>query len=263
MFSAIQKMLPKHLLSRIVGWLAASQIGFIKTLFINVICLFYKIDLSEAQRPAKKDYLSFNDFFTRRLKDGSRPVTGAVSSPADGTVAALGQINGDTLIQSKNHTYSLQTLLAANEVDEYHAGCFITIYLAPHNYHRVHLAVAGNLHSAKYVPGNLFSVNQSTAEQLPNLFARNERLVCRFQTNNGPMTTIMVGAMLVAGIQPVWLDNPYKPRVQVSSEIERQFKQGDELGQFQMGSTVILLFSKRLDFVVEEGQAVCYGEPLV
>ena len=164
--------------------------------------MLYKIDLGEAQREKTSDYRSFNDFFTRSLKPGSRAIGGTVSSPADGTVAALGNIDGDTLIQSKNHSYSLAKLIASNDIDDFSAGSFITIYLAPHNYHRVHAPWTGELHHATYVPGDLFSVNQSTALHLPHLFARNERLVCRFRTDAGPAVAVLVGAMLVAGIKP-------------------------------------------------------------
>lgn len=261
MFVLLQRVLPKHLLSRLVGWLAASEVGFIKSSFINVICLFYDIDLTEADRTNRRDYRSFNDFFTRSLQPGARPISGKVCSPADGTVAALGHIDGDTLIQSKKHAYSLQTLLA-DDTGDFTGGSFITIYLAPHNYHRVHVPCTAELHSTSYLPGELFSVNQNTANNLPDLFAKNERLVCRFRTGDGPMAEVMVGAMLVAGIQPVWLDRPYKPRLEVATEMKRMFHQGDELGQFQMGSTVILLFSQRTGFSVTEGQEVRMGQAL-
>jgi phosphatidylserine decarboxylase len=188
--------------------------------------MLYRIDLSEAQREKKSDYQSFNDFFTRSLKPGARTIQGTVSSPADGTVAALG-------------------------------------YLAPHNYHRVHAPCAGELHHAAYIPGDLFSVNQSTALHLPDLFARNERLVCRFRTSAGPTAVVMVGAMLVAGIKPVWLEEAYKPRLQITNEMKRTFSQGDELGHFEMGSTVILFFKERMAFSVKEGERVKYGQSIV
>ena len=263
MFALLQRLLPKHLLSRLVGLLAESELPPVRWLFINVVCLFYDIDLTEADRGRRSDYRSFNDFFTRALKPGVRPVSGSVSSPADGTVAALGRIDRGTLIQSKNHTYSLAKLLARDDAGLFEGGSFITIYLAPHNYHRVHAACPGELHHTTYVPGELFSVNDSTARHLPDLFARNERLVCRFRTASGPQATVLVGAMLVAGIKPVWLDRPYRPRLHVTTEMKRRFSQGEELGQFQMGSTVILVFSQPRDFCVSVGDTVRYGEPLV
>jgi len=262
-FAFFQLLIPKHFLSRVIGYVAKSELSLIKDLFINIFCLLYKIDLREAQREKKSDYQSFNDFFTRSLKSGARTIQGPVSSPADGTVAALGYIDGDTLIQSKNHFYSLAKLIASNDVDDFTTGSFITIYLAPNNYHRVHVPWTGELHHAAYVPGDLFSVNQSTALHLPDLFARNERLVCRFRTDAGPTAAVLVGAMLVAGIKPVWLEEAYKPRLQVTKEMNRIFHQGDELGQFEMGSTVILLFKERMAFSVKEGEKVKYGQSIV
>lgn len=263
MFAFFQQLIPKHLLSRIVGFIAKSEVPLIKGLCINIFCLFYRIDLREAQREKRSEYLSFNDFFTRSLKPGKRTIQGAVSSPADGTVAALGNIDGDTIIQSKNHSYSLAKLIASNDIDDFAAGSFITIYLAPHNYHRVHMPWAGELHSATYVPGDLFSVNQSTALNLPDLFARNERLVCRFQTSTGPTAAVLVGAMLVAGIKPAWLERAYKSRLQITTKMKCVFHQGDELGQFEMGSTVILIFKERMAFSVQEGEQVKYGQSIV
>jgi len=263
MFAILQRLLPKHFLSRVVGFVAKSELPLIKGLFINIFCLLYKIDLDEAQRGNTSDYRSFNDFFTRTLKPGRRTIEGKISSPADGTVAALGNIDGDTLIQSKNHSYSLAKLMASNDIDDFSAGSFITIYLAPHNYHRVHMPWTGELHNATYVPGDLFSVNQSTALHLPDLFARNERLVCRFRTDTGPAAAVLVGAMLVAGIKPAWLDRAYKPRLQITTEMKRIFRQGDELGQFEMGSTVILIFNEQMNFSVKEGEQVKYGQSIV
>lgn len=262
-FANFQRLLPKHLMSRLVGLAASSENRLISQLFIGVICLFYPIDLSEAVRTRRGDYVSFNDFFTRQLRPGIRPVSGKVSSPADGTVASLGQISDGTLIQAKNQTYPLSALLAQQDVTEYEGGSFITIYLAPHNYHRVHAAAAGELHSATYVPGDLFSVSRTTARHIPGLFARNERLVCRFRGTDGPHATVLVGAMLVAGIKPVWLDRQYKPGVHITTGMKRSFSQGDELGQFQMGSTVILVFSEPLTFTVSEGDLVRYGQAIV
>ena len=263
MFAFLQRLLPKHFLSRVVGYVAKSELPLIKGLFINFFCMLYRIDLSEAQREKKSDYQSFNDFFTRSLKPGARTIQGTVSSPADGTVAALGNIDGSTLIQSKNHSYSLAKLIASNDIEDFSAGSFITVYLAPHNYHRVHAPCAGELHHAAYIPGDLFSVNQSTALHLPDLFAKNERLVCRFRTSAGPTAVVMVGAMLVAGIKPVWLEEAYKPRLQITNEMKRTFSQGDELGHFEMGSTVILFFKERMAFSVKEGERVKYGQSIV
>ena len=261
MYVPLQRLMPKHLLSRLAGFIAASETSLIRSVLIRAFCHFYPIDLNEAERQSSSDYASFNDFFTRSLKPDARPLSGRICSPADGTVAAMGTLSGDTIIQSKRHSYSVNTLLAET-TNEFAEGSFITIYLAPHNYHRVHVPCDGELHRATYVPGDLFSVNQTTVDHLPDLFARNERLVCRFRTATGPMGLVMVGAMLVAGIKPAWLDRPFKPRLQVNMEMQETFTQGSELGQFQMGSTVILLFPDRPDFKVSEGDSVKMGQPV-
>ncbi len=263
LFSLFQRFLPKHLLSRVVGKLAASKSPWIKSTFINVFCFFFDINLKEAERSSREEYESFNDFFTRSLKPDARTIRGRISSPVDGTVAAMGDLSGDTLIQSKNHEYSVKRLLASEDTQDYRQGSFITIYLAPHDYHRVHVPCTAELRQATYVPGDLFSVNQTTADHLPNLFARNERLVCRFHTSIGAMSYVMVGAMLVAGIKTVWMDEPYKPRLAMTTGMRQVFSAGEELGQFQMGSTVILLFQRRQIFKVSEGQTIRLGDPLV
>ena len=262
MFVLVQKLLPKHLFSRLAGYLATCEIVVLKTLFINLFCLFYRVDINEAMRTNKNDYLSFNDFFTRSLKEGVRPIHGRISSPADGTIAALGNIKDNTLIQSKKQKYTIQKLLA-EETDEFNGGSFITIYLAPHNYHRVHAPRTAELHQTSYIPGELFSVNPNTSKILPNLLANNERLVCRFRTEEGPMALILVGAMLVAGIKPIWLSTAYKPRFEVNTKMRRLFKQGDEVGHFQMGSTVILLLSKPLNFSVKQGDEINVGQTII
>lgn len=262
LFTLLQRFLPKHLLSRLVAGLAESRTPWIRRTFISTFCRFYDINFDEAERSNPEAYESFNDFFTRRLKPGARQFRGRISSPVDGTVAALGDLSGDTLIQSKNQEYSLKALLASSDTDEYRMGSFITIYLAPHNYHRVHIPCTAELRHASYVPGELFSVNQATAAHLPNLFARNERLVCRFHTAIGAMSAVMVGALLVAGIKPAWSDRPYQPKLQVTTDMRRVFSTGQELGLFQMGSTVILLFERRQIFKVREGQQVQLGQPL-
>lgn len=257
-----QYLLPKHLLSRLVGRIAASERPWIKSTFINIFCLFYRISLEEAERQNRSDYKSFNDFFTRSLRPGARQMSGKIVSPADGTVAAMGRIDGNTLIQSKKHNYTVEALLADNDIESFDGGMFITIYLAPHNYHRVHAPQTAELYQATYVPGDLFSVNLRTTRHVPGLFARNERLVCRLRTVEGEMALVMVGAMLVAGIKPVWLDHAYQPRLQIASEMRQTFSRGAEIGHFEMGSTVILLFPKAERFRVKIGDTVQVGQPL-
>ena len=259
----LQRLLPKHFLSRLVGYLAKSEHSLIKGLFIQIFSFVYNIDLEEAERKKKSDYKSFNDFFTRSLMPGARTIQGSISSPADGTIASMGNIDGDTLIQSKYHHYSLADLIATDDTNDFINGSFITIYLAPHNYHRVHVPWAGELLNTIYVPGDLFSVGQKTTLKIPNLFARNERLVCRFHTKAGPSAAVLVGAMLVAGIKPVWLEHAYEPKLKVETEIKRVFQQGDQLCQFEMGSTVILIFNKHMNFAVKEGDLVKVGQCLI
>ena len=261
MFVLLQRLLPKHLLSRLVGLLGRSENILVRSLFINIFCFFYDIDFQEAERDQRRDYRSFNDFFTRSLKAGARTIAGEICSPADGQVAALGPVTRGTLIQSKRHSYSLPKLLG-EAAQDFEGGSFITVYLAPHNYHRVHMPCDAELQRTLYIPGELFSVNHHTAADLPDLFANNERLVCRFQTAQGQMALVMVGAMLVAGIQTVWRETPYPPRIAATENISRSFRQGDELGHFQMGSTVILVFDRTLSFATGEHDLVQYGQAI-
>lgn len=184
----LQYILPKHLLSRLVGRLASAQAGPITTFFISWFVDHFKVDLQEAKFTEAKDYPSFNDFFTRELKSGARTITSGdniLCHPVDGTVSQLGDIDGDTIIQAKNHNYSAQTLLGgdADIAAPFQGGSFATVYLSPRDYHRIHMPCKGILTDMIYVPGDLFSVNPLTANNVPNLFARNERVVAIFDTD--------------------------------------------------------------------------------
>ncbi|MGI9250147.1 MAG: archaetidylserine decarboxylase [Pseudohongiellaceae bacterium] len=276
LFIWFQYLVPQHLLSRLVGWLANSR--RLRVPFIRWFVKRYRVDLSEATVQEYGDFASFNDFFTRELKPEARPLAeqaGAVLCPADGCISQLGTINDALMLQAKGRYFSVDELLGVstnadmsglyhgdvatmqlNRVAEaqhgtdvaalYRNGSFATIYLAPRDYHRVHLPLAGRLLRTRYIPGKLFSVNKVTTERVPNLFARNERLVCEFITDSGPMALIMVGAMIVAGIETVWGGRamPGKFRVddyqQTSPPIE--LARGAEVGRFLLGSTVIVLF---------------------
>lgn len=263
-FILLQRLVPQHLLSRLMGWLAGVRVPWFKETVIRLFIRVFDVDMSEAASERIEDYENFNAFFTRQLKPNARPVSGRLCSPADGTVSALGRISGDQLFQAKGITYSLEKLLADADISSFVDGSFITIYLAPADYHRVHMPAAANLGSCHYVPGRLFSVNETTTARVPNLFADNERLVGRFQRETGPMAMIMVGAMIVAGIQPIWLDEPWPPR-QAGEQVfdpPRAFGQGDEFGSFRMGSTVILLFPEAIDWQASAGQRIRFGEPL-
>ncbi|MEX0943047.1 MAG: archaetidylserine decarboxylase [Pseudomonadales bacterium] len=265
LFILLQQLLPQHLLSRLIGKLANSQWAPFKNLLIRSFVHIFGVDLGEASDPDPHAYASFNAFFTRSLRQGIRPVSGSICSPADGTVSMTGHLSGNQLIQAKGISYSLEKLLGSNPTSAFENGSFITIYLSPRDYHRFHLPVAGALLSAHYIPGKLFSVNATTTEHLPDLFANNERLVTLFETATGPVSLIMVGAMIVAGIKPVWRDTAYPARQSVRESFDQpqQFDQGAEIGHFEMGSTVILLHPDKLEFTVNPGEHVKMGEPLV
>ena len=250
-FIILQYLLPQHLLSRLVGKLAECRLPWLKNLLIRRFITQYKVDMSEAVESAPEAYANFNAFFTRALKDGARPIADApVVCPADGAISQLGEINRGRIFQAKGQDYSLQTLLGDDKAltAEFDGGSFATIYLSPRDYHRVHMPVDGTLRSMTYVPGKLFSVNTTTAENVRSLFARNERAICVFDTEFGPMAMILVGAMIVAGIETVWDGQVAPPPRQLTTRSYPQeaptLKKGEEMGRFKLGSTVILLFGK-------------------
>lgn len=263
-FIWLQRLIPQHALSRLVGWLAGVKAPWFKNMAIRLFVRVYRVNMNEARSGHIDDYENFNAFFTRALKADARPVSGSVCSPADGTISALGRIYGNRIFQAKGINYSLEKLLADTNVSNFVDGSFVTIYLAPADYHRVHMPVSASLQSCHYVPGKLFSVNATTTAQVPDLFADNERLVCRFQRETLPMTMVMVGAMIVAGIQPVWMDAPWPPGQSGEQVFDppRLFQQGDEFASFLMGSTVILLFPEAIDWQASPGQKIRFGEPL-
>lgn len=245
-----QYIVPHHLISEAMGKLANSKNIWLKNKIIDWFCSHYTIDMSEAAQSDPHAYATFNDFFTRALKPSCRPIDpdpATIASPADGAIAQLGRINGQQLLQAKNMYFNLNTLLGGQQqlADEFANGSFATIYLAPHNYHRVHMPVTGKLRQQIFIPGRLFSVNKITSEIIPNLYARNERLVLVFDTDTGPMTVILVGAMIVGSIQTVWMDTPIRhPEIEVTTPMNViTLEKGAELGKFLMGSTAIVLFN--------------------
>lgn len=252
LFVWMQYLLPQHLISRVTGRLAETRIGWIKNYLISLFIKRFQVDMSEAEQPDPQAYAHFNAFFTRALKPGARPLAAdpaQLLSPADGVISEMGPITEGRILQAKGQTYSLQRLLGGDlsRAQPYVGGSFATIYLSPKDYHRVHMPVQGKLLETLYVPGQLFSVNQTTADQVPNLFARNERLVCFFETPAGPMAMILVGAMIVAGIETVWDGQVAPParRVTVKNFADPApilLERGAEMGRFKLGSTVILLF---------------------
>ncbi len=254
LFILLQHLLPQHLLSRAVGWLARSEIPWVKGPFIRGFASHFDVNMQEAAEPDLDAYPSFNDFFTRALVDGARPLAtdeGALLCPADGSISQIGNIEADRIFQAKGHDFSCAELLAdEHRAREFEGGSFATVYLSPRDYHRVHMPVAGELNAQTYIPGALFSVNQVTADHVDRLFARNERLVCYFDTEHGSMAMVLVGAMIVAGIQTVWSGQvappPREPRTVNYKHAPEgiSLKRGEEMGCFLLGSTVILLFPK-------------------
>lgn len=251
LFIALQRILPKHFLSRVIAKLAESNNRVLKNFLIKQAIKTFNINMEEAISDELDSYQCFNDFFTRALKTEARPLdTGekVVTSPADGVISQAGKIRKNKVLQAKNVDYSLARLVGnSDQAKQYENGTFATIYLSPKDYHRVHIPAQGQLLTTRYIPGELFSVNQQTAEMVPNLFARNERLVCEFKSQQlGHFSVIFVGAMLVAGIETVWggMEQPGPGAVRENdySEQNIHFSKGDEIGRFKFGSTVILLF---------------------
>lgn len=252
LFTAFQYLLPHHLLSRLVARLAEARFPWFKNLLIRLFIKQYNVDLSETHHQELESYASFNEFFTRALRHGARPISGApgsIVSPADGSISEFGQIKQGQLIQAKNKLFSAEELVGNTAIAKhFYDGKFITVYLAPRDYHRVHMPVSGKLIQSLYIPGRLFSVNKRTTDHVPNLFANNERLVCLFDSQLGPFVVVLVGAMLVAGIETTW-QAYYKPGQLcfINHQTDQLlFEKGDELGRFKFGSTVIMLFPERV-----------------
>ncbi len=274
LFILFQHLVPQHLLSRFTGALAELEHPiWLKNWVIKRFIAHFKVNMHEAYEPHPTHYANFNDFFTRRLKDGVRPLHEAdVVCPADGAISQIGDIEGGRVFQAKGQSFSTAELLGGSErAAPYEGGKFATIYLSPRDYHRVHMPVSGLLRSTTYIPGDLFSVNKLTAEQVPRLFARNERLVCHFDTKHGPMAMVLVGAMVVAGIETVWSGQEAPPPKGLRhTDFTRpprpvELTQGEEMGRFRLGSTVILLFpndSLDWDKSYEAGSDTRLGERL-
>lgn len=275
LFALSQHIMPQHALSRLTRLVAESQAKSIKTPFINTFIKQYGIDMSEAANPDPASYANFNDFFTRALKPGARTIVKGdktVACPADGAVSQLGDIESGRIFQAKGHDFGLKELLGGDAAleDEFQQGKFSTIYLSPKDYHRVHMPFTGTLRSMTYIPGKLFSVNPATVNNVDNLFARNERVSCIFDTEFGPMAVVLVGAMIVASIETVWAGLVTPPRGKLTtwtypSEGEKaiHLNKGDELGRFKLGSTVILCFPKdsiEWEASLQEGSATRMGQ---
>ena len=272
LFILLQHLVPQHFLSRCVGKLAECRVTPLKNGLINQFIKAYKVDMSQAQRQTADEFENFNDFFTRELKEGQRPICddSQIASPADGAISEIGGIHYDQIVQAKHKYYTVSSLLAsATDAQLFTGGQFATVYLSPKDYHRVHMPVAGKLLKTRYIPGDLYSVNQTTADNVDNVFARNERLVCLFETEQGPVAVVLVGAMIVAGISTVWQkDYPAKPFTVVEElfgEDGAVLQQGDELGRFYLGSTAIVLMPEGMgswDENLSNGCSVVMGEAI-
>ena len=255
-----QYVLPKRLMTERAGALASRAAGALTTAMIRSFVRRYRVDMSEAADPDITHYATFNEFFTRALKPGARPLADAdLICPVDGAISQFGAMEGDQIFQAKGHHYLTTELLGGDEplATRFDHGCFATLYLAPKDYHRIHMPCSGRLVRMIHVPGDLFSVNPTTARGVPGLFARNERVVCVFEsmresmrdTAGEPFVLVLVGATIVGSVGTVWHGIVTPPRmreVRTWSYTDRDIvlKQGDEMGRFQLGSTVVLLFPK-------------------
>jgi phosphatidylserine decarboxylase len=274
-FVALQHLLPQHGISRLVLAATRSTAPAFKNALIKLFMRGFKPDMADAVEREPTAYASFNEFFTRALRPETRPVDTdphALVSPVDGTVSEAGVLTNDRILQAKGHDYTLRALLAGNPSWErsFAGGTFATIYLAPYNYHRIHMPLAGELRESFYVPGKLFSVNRTTAQLVPGLFSRNERVFCGFDSRGVPWANILVGALNVGSMATVWHGDvtPRKVRETTALPVSgvlapTHLAKGDEMARFNMGSTVILLFppgAVRWDEKLEAGNTLRLGE---
>jgi phosphatidylserine decarboxylase len=247
-----QYFIPKQALTSFAGWVAGQQWGNVTTAIINRFARRYNVNMAEAANPDTASYKSFNEFFTRPLKAGARPLASAVFvSPVDGAISQCGPIAGDQVFQAKGHSYSTRALVGGDAAlaAQFQDGEFATLYLSPRDYHRIHMPCAGRLTRMIYVAGDLFSVNPTTARGVPGLFARNERVVCVFEGEAGPFVMVLVGATIVGSMATVWhgVINPPRPGTVREWTYEMgniTLTQGEEMGRFLLGSTVVMLFPK-------------------
>lgn len=268
-----QYLLPKQALTVVMGRLAQARAGRLTTAVIRWFVRRYGVDLSEAANPDPASYATFNEFFTRPLAAGVRPLAAAdFTCPADGTISQFGAIERDQIFQSKGHHYSTLALLGGDRplAARFADGSFATIYLSPKDYHRIHMPCEGRPVRMIYVPGTLFSVNAATVRGVPGLFARNERVVCEFESAHGPFVLVLVGATIVGSMATVWHGVVNPPRSRdickwTYADRDIALKQGDEMGRFQLGSTVVLLFPQgalRFNHEWAPDRAVRLGEAM-
>ena len=251
---APQYLLPKRLLTQLMGKLANLHAGALTHAVIRKFVAHYGVDMAEAANSRIESYASFNEFFTRPLRDSARPIADApFVCPVDAAISQFGPIEGEQIFQAKGHSYSTRALLGgdASLAQQFDHGHFATLYLAPKDYHRIHMPCDGRLRRMIYVPGDLFSVNPLTARHVPGLFARNERVVCVFDTPHGPFVNVLVGATIVGSVATVWhgVVNPPRTRGIREWRYDGQditLAKGAEMGRFLLGSTVVLLFPKNV-----------------
>jgi phosphatidylserine decarboxylase len=280
LFVATQHAIPQHFLSRLVYRLTRSRLPGVKNALIKSFMRGFSPDMSDAMQRDPLAYASFNEFFTRALRPGARsidPNDSVLISPVDGAISQIGRLDGSQIMQAKGHSYSLEALLdygssQANWASRFTDGCFATLYLAPFNYHRIHMPLSGTLRAAWYVPGQLFSVNAVTAAAVPGLFARNERVVCIFEDGPRSFAMVLVGALFVGSMETVWHGEitPRNPRTPLELPLDTtraplHLEKGEEMGRFNMGSTVILITAPdMIDWLpnMKAGDSVYVGQPL-
>ncbi len=268
-----QYLIPKQALTAFAGWVAGKERGWVTTEIIRRFVAKYQVNMGEALDSNIASYASFNDFFTRALKPGARPIASAdLVCPVDGAISQFGAIDKAQIFQAKGHSYSTTALVGGDAAlgAKFEGGSFACMYLSPKDYHRIHMPASGRLTQMVYVPGDLFSVNPTTARGVPGLFARNERVVCVFESVRGPFVLVLVGATIVGSMATVWhglVNPPRLPDVKTWNYVDRQveLKQGDEMGRFLLGSTVVMLFPKApLAFnpIWEPGRSIRLGESM-
>ena len=273
LFLIFQKIIPQAMLSRLLGKVAENETVFLKDALIKLFIASYRIPVNEAQEEDLKKYNHFNAFFTRALKAELRPIDAnrhAIVSPADGTIAQIGKVEEDRFIQAKKFTYSLLSILGNRKdwANMFNNAPFINIYLAPYNYHRVHMPINGKVLETLYMPGKVFSVNALTTQNIPGLYAQNERLLCLIETEDlGYVMMVLVGALFVAGIETVFSGNigPSSLPIHHKFATPVSLKKGDEFGRFKYGSTVILFFQQdkvTLSETLHEMGTVLVGQPI-
>ena len=247
-----QYLMPKLAMTRLAGRIASAEWGALTTWVIEGFISRYKVNMSEAVHEDPAHYKSFNEFFTRPLKEGVRPLASSTwVCPVDGAISQCGAIELDQIFQAKGHQYSTRALVGGDAAlaAQFQNGQFATLYLSPRDYHRIHMPIAGKLLRMIHVPGDLFSVNPTTARGVPGLFARNERVVCEFETAQGPMVLVLVGATIVGSMATVWHGqvNPPRPGIVREWHYDTQnmlLQKGEEMGRFLLGSTVVMLFQQ-------------------